>query len=129
MKKLLVLLLITPVFGVSQEVETPPEVLFCDEITKYVNSKQYGERKNSDKTASEKEEFNQWLKSTFDLLSVIEGYGVIYGEKIGWREVEGGVQNITIESVMFKNCEAFKKMLKDLDIAYQANSEVIKYED
>ena len=129
MKKLLLLLLIAPLFGFSQEVETPPEVLFCDEITKYVNSKQYGERKNSDKTASEKEEFNQWLKSTFDLLSVIEGNGVIYGEKIGWREVEGGVQNITVESVMFKNCEAFKKMLSDMDIAYQATSEFIKYED
>ena len=31
---------------------------------------------------------------------------MIYGEKIGWRAVEGGVQTITIESVMFKNCEA-----------------------
>ena len=30
---------------------------------------------------------------------------------------------------MSKNCEAYKKMLEDLDIEYEATSEVIKYEE
>jgi len=129
MKKLLLLLLIVPVFGVSQEAETPPEVLLCDEITKLVNSNYNTEHNNSDNTASEKEEYLKWPKLIYSYQSAVENNGVLYGEKIGWREVEGGVQNITWMSVMSKNCEAFKKMLEDLDIEYEATSEVIKYEE
>ena len=130
MKKLLILLLIVPVLGFSQEVETPPEVLLCDEITKFVNSNYTNwEHNNSDRTASEKDDPLKWQKMLHSYQSAIEKNGVLYGEKIGWREVEGGVQNITWMSVMSKNCEAFKKMLKDLDIQYEANSEVIKRED
>ena len=129
MKKLLLLLLIAPLFGFSQEVETPPEVLLCDEITKVVNSNYNIEHNNSDRTASEKDDPLKWPKMIHSYQSAIEKNGVLYGEKIGWREVEGGVQNITWMSVMSKNCEAFKKMLKDLDIQYEATSEVIKRED
>ena len=129
MKKILLILLIVPVLGVSQEVETPPEVLFCDEMTKLFNSNYNTEHNNSDRTASEKEENLKWHKLIYSYQSAIENNGVLYGEKIGWREVEGGVQNITWMSVMSKNCEAFKKILEDLDIEYEATSEVIKYED
>ena len=129
MKKLLLLLLIAPVLGFSQEVETPPEVLLCEEATKYVNSKQYEDRKNTDRTASEKEEFSKWLKYFLSLQDEILSNGVLYGEKIGWREVEGGVQDLTFNSLMAKNCEAYMKMLIDLGIADQATSKIIKYED
>ena len=128
MKKLLILLLIAPVLGFSQEVETPPEVLLCDEITKLVNLNYYREQNNSDSTASKKDarKFAEWFHSTE---SAIRKNGFLYGEKIGLRKVEGGEQIITWMSVMSKNCEAFKKMLKDLNIQYEANSEVFKYED
>jgi hypothetical protein len=129
MNKLLLLLLIAPVFGFSQEVETPPEILFCEEATKYVNSKQYEERKNPDRTASEREEFKQWLKLFTNLMDEIISNGVLYGEKIGIREVEGGFQDLTFNSLMAKNCEAYMKMLSDMGIADQATSEIIKYED
>ena len=129
MKKLFLLLLIAPVLGFSQEVETPPEVLLCDEITKFVNSNYNRDRNNSDRVSSEKEEYRKWMKSITNYMAAISDNMALYGEEIGWREVEGGVQKITWESVMSNNCEAFKKMLKDLDIQYEANSEVIKRED
>lgn len=94
----------------------PPEVKLCDEFTEYVNSKQHIESDCSDEPASE--EFRKWIRYIHDLTSSVENNGMLYGEKIGWREGKDGWEEITFNTIMANNCDGFKKLLFDLEIDF-----------
>ena len=94
----------------------PPEVIICDEFTEYVNSKQHIESDCSDEPSSE--EFRKWIRYIHDLTSSVEKNGMLYGEKIGWREGKDGWEEITFNTIMANNCDGFKKLLFDLEIDF-----------
>tara|TARA_B100000989_G_C19440114_1_gene426908 strand:- start:313 stop:720 length:408 start_codon:yes stop_codon:yes gene_type:complete len=79
----------------------PPEVILCDEFTEYVNSKQHIESNFSDGPASE--EFRKWLRYINDLISSVEKYGILYGEKIGWREAKAFFKEFKYDIISSKN--------------------------
>ena len=86
----------------------------CIKETEYVNSKQHIESDCSAEPASE--EFRKWIRYIHDLTSSVEKNGMLYGEKIGWREGKDGWEEITFNTIMANNCDGFKKLLFDLEI-------------
>ena len=137
MKKLLLLLLIAPVIGLSQKVDIQPEIKLCDYVTSYLNSKHYEDKLESSGRPEYKLQaiwgilFKNNSQSEDLLLSIYDNDKLMYGENFYVLEGEDPWDRGagTFNSLFAKNCEAYKKLLTDLEIdpeIYDLHGDIIK---